>query len=176
MLNLKIKFPIAALCLLAIFLTACPKPDPLKSAIKASYRLPAATNDIIAKVTIARDRGLITPEQARSFGTALNDLARSEVVFVGMVRAANDTFKRTGTLPDATRAGLRSFFDTSIIEPFLRVLELAKLLSGADVDLILVAVTAVRLLINTIAGGIGSARSLSQSGPMPYIYTERGFV
>lgn len=147
---------------------ACPKSkDQLRSAIEASYRLPAATNDVIAKVVEAKEKGYITADQSRELGTVLNDIARGEVVFVGMVRAANETFQQTGTIDKATQANLRSFFDSKILEPFLRVLEAAKLLTGTDVSLILVAVSAVRLLISTIARGIGSKKAGLVSVIMP---------
>lgn len=140
------------------FASGCPGKDKVRAAIDASYRLPAATNDLIEKIRVARDTGVISVEQSQSFGSILNDVARAEVVFVGMVKTvhrATETEKRKPT--PAELAGLRSFFDASIVEPFLRALELARVLTGPDVQIILLAITAARLLIRKIAAGIGSA-------------------
>ncbi len=143
----------------AAFTLACPKKSAVRSAIDASYRLPKATNDLIAKITIARDRQIITVEQARTFGALLNNVAVAEVTFVGMVKAMQAAID-AGTPATAEQLGtLRSFFDVSIVEPFLRVLELAKVLTGTDSQLILIAITAARLLIRKIAAGLGSANS-----------------
>lgn len=149
---------ILAIAAATLVTAACPKPkkDALRSAVEASYRLPAATNDVIAKVADARDRGIITAEQARTFGTHLNQLARAEVVFVDMVKAAKETFDRTGSVDPTAFRRLRDYFDASLIEPFLRVLEAARLLSGTDVALITTAITAVRLILRTIGRDLRS--------------------
>lgn len=136
--------------------TACPKKDAVRAAIDASYRLPHATNDLIDKITIARDRGIISVDTSKQFGAILNDVAKAEVVYVGMVKALQNAIDFGTAASPADLANLRSFFDAQIIEPFLRVLEIAKVLSGSDVQLVLLAITAARLLIRKIASGIGS--------------------
>lgn len=143
------------LCSVA-FITACPKKDAVRAAIDASYRLPHATNDLTDKIRVARDRGLITAGQSANFGAMLNKIAQGEVVYVGMVKALQNAIDSGTPATAADLANLRTFFDASIIEPFLRVLEAAKVLSGDSVTLILIALTAVRLLIRKIASGIGS--------------------
>jgi hypothetical protein len=173
--NLEIKATIAAI-VFAIFLTGCPASDPLRSAVEASYRLPAATNDVVAKVTIARDRGYITAEQARSFGAVLNDLARGEVEFVKLARLANARFKQTGTFDAATQTELRSYFDGKIVEQFLAVVDLLRTISGPDLGLIVVAIAAVRALIKKIAGGIGSHKLAAVAGLRPRINIQQGLT
>lgn len=166
-----IKSTIALIALYAVVITsaaftlACPKKDAVRAAIDASYRLPRATNDLIAKVTTARDTQIITVEQARQFGTVLNDIAKAEVIYVGMVKAMQNAIDSGTPTTPAQLANLRSFFDASIVEPFLHVLELAKVLSGNDVQLILLAITAARLLILKIASGIGSPNENKLAGP-----------
>lgn len=145
---------IVALSMLMV--TACPPKDAVRNAIDASYRLPGATNDIIKAVREARDKGLITVDQGRQFGEPLNDLAKAEVIFVGMVKALNAAVKANGTADAAEVAKVRDFFDASVIEPFLRVLQVARVLSGDSIDLILVGITATRLLLRTIGLGLGS--------------------
>lgn len=150
------------------------KKDALRSAIEASYRLPAATNDLIADVEKGKAQNLISPEQARKFGADLNTLARAEVTFVQMVKAADAAFKATGTIDPATQTSLRNFFDASIISPFLDVLTSAKVLSQTDAALILTGVTAVRLLLKTIGGPIGSTKTNSLAGPGGVSYIGTG--
>jgi hypothetical protein len=141
------------------------KKDTLAAAIDASYRLPAATNDLIADINAGKAQNLISPEQARKFGADLNVLANAEVVFVQMVKAAEATFKATGSIDPATQRSLRDFFDASLVAPFLNVLQNAKVLSATDSALILAGVTAVRLLLHTIAPPIGSTKQNSLAGP-----------
>lgn len=175
----KILFLLYALVISQLaFATACPKKDALRAAIDASYRLPATTNDLIAQLTEARDRGIITVEQARRFGDIINPLARAEVVFVGLVKAANNVATRIDFLnTKAARtandnaelvslkaelqtkvSGLKAFFDVELLGPFLQVLQAAQILTGDQVQLILLAITAVRLILRTIGSGIGSKR------------------
>lgn len=156
-----------ALCTLALlyaltigsvaFATGCPEKDKLRSAVEASYRLPGATNDIIAKVAEGRDAGIISQDQARKFGEALNKMAMAEVVFVKTVKTIHAAAKLNGGKANAGELlSARDFFDESIVGPFLEILEFTRVLSGDNVKLILLAVTAARLLIRTIGIGIGS--------------------
>jgi hypothetical protein len=137
--------------------TGCPKKDAVRTAVDASYRLPATTNDIIRQVTTARDKHIITPDQAVKFGTLLNQMATAETVYVGLVKSLVAAMNTNGGVADPGKLGaLRLFFDEKVVGPFLQVLELTKVLSGDSVNLILLAVSAARLLIRTIGGGIGS--------------------
>lgn len=147
--------------------TGCPKKDALRAAADASYRLPAATNDIIEQVATARDTGLISIETAAQFGKHLNDMARAEVVFVGMVRAAvaANSGNVNADAKSAATAELRKYFDLNIVGPFLNTLELVRLLTADQKQLIMLAITAAKLLIRTIAGGLGSANYNRLAGP-----------
>lgn len=137
--------------------STCKKEDAVRSAVDASYRLPATTNDIIRQVTTARDKHIITPEQAAKFGDFLNKMATAETVYVGLVKGLVAVMNANGGVADPGKlANLRTFFDANVVGPFLQVLELTKVLSGDSVNLILLAVSAARLLIRTIGGGIGS--------------------
>jgi hypothetical protein len=154
---------ITVICLLAIVMaglasTGCPKKDGVRKAVEASYRLPAMTNDIITQVTAARDKGIITLEQSKAFGDQLNKLAQAEIVYVGMVKALQNAIDNGQEPAPGQLISIKTFFDASIVEPFLRVLEMARILSGPAVELILVAITAARLVIRTIASGIGSTK------------------
>lgn len=137
-------------------MAGCPKKDAVRAAVDASYRLPATTNDVIRQVADARDRGIITVEQSKKFGDLLNKMATAEVVYVGMVKTIEAALKSTGSADPGKLKDLSAFFDTSVVTPFLAVLEFTKLLSGDNVQLILLAVTAARLLLRTIGSGIGS--------------------
>ena len=155
---------IAMLGASAVFMQACPKKDAVRAAVDASYRLPASTNDLIAKITEGRDRGIITVDQSKKFGELLSKVAASEVIYIGMVKAMKNAIDATGKPDAAAMKSLRDFFDVQIIGPFLNVLEIARVLSGDSVQVILLAVTAVRLLLHTIAGGIGSNFSNQLAG------------
>lgn len=148
-------------------LTGCPKgkSDAIRAAVDASYRLPAATNDLIAKIREARDRGIITDAQARSFGEKLNVLAKAEVKFVEMVKIAVAASKAVGVLDDIKRLELRDYFDASVVNPFLEVLTLTNVLSGPNAAMITAGVSGVRLLLRTIGGGLGSKIQNLLSGP-----------
>jgi hypothetical protein len=165
-----IRSAIAIVALFCIILATsafrgCGTKDPVRQAVEASYRLPVATNTIVDRLREGRDRGIITADQAAKFGGYLNDMAKAEVVYVGMVRALNDAIKATGKADPATILNLRTFFDASVIAPFLHVLELAKVLSASSSELILVAISTVRLLLTTIGKGIGSTFLNALAGP-----------
>ncbi len=148
-----------AYCLLfasIVITSACPKKDAVRTAIDASYRLPATTNDLIAKVNEAKTKGFITADQSKKFGDLLSPLARAEVVYVGMVKALQAAVKANGTADPGQLGTLKTFFDAQVIGPFLQILEFCKVLSGDSVQVILVAVSGVRLLLRTIGLGIGS--------------------
>lgn len=147
--------------------SACPPKDRVRAAIDASYRLPAATNDIIEKVRDGRDRGIITPDQSRSLGTHLNTIARAQVVFVQMVKTIHETRARTGKADAIQLAAARDYFDAEIVEPFLKVLEDAKIISKDTGAFIVVAISAAKTLIRTIARGIGSGNSNKLAGQRP---------
>lgn len=179
-----LKFSIGLLLVYAIAIlgvvgmSGCPKKDGLRAAIEASYRLPASTNDVIKQVTDARDRGIISVEQSQKFGKLLNDMAKAEVVFVGMVKAANAVIDAGGKVPPGQLSDLKTYFDAAIIGPFLDVLKLIGVMSGDDVQLILMAVTAVRLLLRTIGSGIGSQlmNKLAGNGFAGVRLQNRGFI
>src|SRR5258707_3601227 len=111
-----IAFTVAYCLVIASFglLTACPKKDAVRSAIDASYRLPATTNDVISQITTARDRGIITVEQSKKFGGYLNQMARAETVYIGMVKAMQAAIKATGSVDTAQLKSLKDYFDASI--------------------------------------------------------------
>lgn len=142
-------------------LTGCPKTqkDAVRAAVEASYRLPAATNDLIAKVTEARDTGIISVEQARNLGEKINVLAKAEVKFVQMVKVAEAASRALGAIDEAKKGEIRDYFDTSVISPFLDILSATNLLSGTNAALVTAGVSGVRILLKTIAGGIGSKRT-----------------
>lgn len=167
------KILITAVCLLAVVLSSgfrgcVSKKSALRSAIDASYRLPAATNDVIAKVAAARDQGIITPETSRSLGEKLNAVARAEVKFVEMVKVANAAFQANGVIDAITQGNLKAFFDSDIVTPFLDVLTIAKVITGPNAAALSLAVTAARLLIRTIANGIGSSKRSSLGSGMAF--------
>lgn len=158
-----LKLPVGALILYALVFatvtlgTGCPPKDAVRSAVDASYRLPATTNDIIRQVTTARDKHIITSDQAAKFGGFLNKMATAETVYIGLVKGLVAAMKANGNVADPSQLlNLRTFFDANVVGPFLQVLELTKVLSGDSVNLISLAVSAARLLIRTIGGGIGS--------------------
>lgn len=147
---------LALICSSVALLAACPKKDALRSAIDASYRLPATTNDLIRQIREGRDRGIISTEQASRFGDLLNKMATAEVVYVDGVKALKAAVDRGDKIDKSKLSGLQLIFDRDIVGPFLDVLSLTKLLSGSQAQLILLAVDAARLLLRTIGGGIGS--------------------
>lgn len=163
----------------AIFSAACPaKKEAIRQAAEAAYRLPAATNDVIAKTNEALTNGTIDAATARKLGTLIEPIARAEVVFVGLVRTADAIAGQVETLSgkpnksDSEAAQLlslkaelkaktfdiKSFFDLRILSPFLDVLTVAKLLTGGQAQLVALAITSVKLILQTIGKGLNSAR------------------
>lgn len=161
-------------------LAGCPsgKSDAIRKAAEASYRLPAATVDILDKTKAALDAGTIDAATARKVGTILEPVAKAEVVFVGMVRAANAAAERAAVLSKMTNktpdqaaelaslnaslrtqtAEIKRFFDLEIITPFLGVLEVAKLISGSTAQTVVLAISAARLIIETIGSALKSSK------------------
>lgn len=132
----------------------------VRGAVDASYRLPAATNDLIVHINEGTAAGIITPDQARAAGRSLEKLAAAEIIFVASVKSLNATFEATGKFDPAALKKLRTYFDSSIVVPFLAVLEIANVISGTTAIAITAAAGAVRLLLLTIGSGIGSPRRL----------------
>lgn len=152
---------IAQIVLLALVMTsslgfACERKSAVRRAIEASYRLPATTNDVIKQVREGRDRGIISTDQAAKFGEALNKMAAAELAYIDAVKIIKAAVEKGQTPDRSAMANLQFIFDSQIVGPFLDVLSLARLISGSQADLILLAVEAARLLLRTIGGGIGS--------------------
>lgn len=155
--NKFLTFAIAIAALFAVVMAAgCPKTDHVRKAAEASYRLPAATNDLIASIEQARDRGLISVDQARTFGRYLGEMAKSEAAFVQMVKAADELTRRNPAAAAGQVERLQIFFSAQIVNPFLEILELYGVLSGPAAAAIRTALTAVRVMLATIGGGFGA--------------------
>lgn len=186
---MKGNFKILATMLIAqvLILTACPTSAlDIKKAADASYRLPAATNDLIAKISEGEAAGLISASKAKEFGLYLNGAAKAEVVFVGLVKAANATISQAEadqaagkitpaavkSIRDAQGLNLRQFFDLNILTPFLNTLQAIGLLSAEANQLIGLAVTAVKALLSTIGRGLGSAAAKNAKA-LALIYTSQ---
>jgi hypothetical protein len=136
--------------------TACPQKSSLRQAVEASYRLPGLTNDLIKDVREGRDRGIISPEQASKFGDLLNKMATAELAYIDAVKVIQAAADHGQNPAPGQLSNLQLIFDTGIVGPFLDVLTLAKVVSSSQSKAILLAVEAVRLLLRTIGGGIGS--------------------
>jgi hypothetical protein len=171
---------LAVVFVLVAAATACPsnKGDTIRKAAEASYRLPAATVDILEKAKAARDAGTLDAATAQRIGEILEPVAKAELVFVGMVRAAHSQADRLADLERKTNrspsesaeiqelktslrsqtASIKSYFDVEIVAPFLRVLELAKLISGSTSQAVVLAVTAAKLIIQTIGSALKSSK------------------
>lgn len=174
---------IGLLCLL--FVTGCPPKDAIRESASASFRLPGAINDLVASVEEGTTNGVFTPADARKWGNALSPIAKSSVIFVGTVRAANTVFEKIEALkvkPDKTtdetgelarlntefasqKISIKTFLDASLVSPFLDVLQLAGLISGSQAQTVLLAVQAVRTILATIGRGFGS----SAAGKLPKV-------
>ena len=153
-----LKFGMVLTILAAVILTgACPKKDAIREAAKASYRLPAITNDLILKVDKARDAKLITLEQERKFGEILFPIAQAEKSFVQAVKAAEAIYRQTGQVPAGELARIRAMLDDQIIRPFLAVLDQYKLLGPNASAMLSAAIAAARLALQTIGSGFGSS-------------------
>lgn len=149
---------IVCLVLFAAFVNvACPKKDAIREAAKASYRLPAATNDLIDRVKAGVANGVITPAQARAIGGILDPVATAELALVRLVRAADAIYRKTGTIPADQMARIKILFDSQIVTPFLKLLEMTKLLSPDASAMLGTAIAGVRLFLSTIGGGFGSS-------------------
>lgn len=151
------RFLIAVVVLVsAFYATACPKKDAIRKAAEASYRLPGLTNDVISKIEEARAKGLLSVDQVRTAGGIISPIAKAEVTFVQLVKSAHEIQKRTGTIPADMLGRIRAMLDGDIIGPFIKLLEFHKLLSPEAAAAIGVALTALRLVLQTIGGGFGS--------------------
>jgi hypothetical protein len=140
----------------------------LRNAADASYRVPGAVDDLVNKIRAGRDSGVLSADLAKDLGGLLEPAARATVVFAGLVKAANEAYDRGETVPAAKFAEMKMIFDLQIIEPFLRVLEKAQILSGDSVQLILLAVLALRTLLASIGRSFNSKKAAS----MPEIVTK----
>jgi hypothetical protein len=157
--NQFIRFAIAALAIFSVFYaTGCPaKTDSaIREAAKASYRLPAATNDLIAQVKEGTARGIFTVEQAHTWGIYSVTLAKSEKKFVAAVKVAELTYRKTGGVPAADLDTLKKLFDREVVAAFLNVLEQFKVLTPNASAILATAIATVRVLLTTIGSGIGS--------------------
>jgi hypothetical protein len=163
-------------CLL--FTTGCPKKDVIRNAVDASYRLPAMTNDMISQVDDAYVKGFIDLDTVHKIGAATNKLAKAEKIFVDMVAAANKVYIQTGSYSAADISNIKIYFDSQLIAPFLDVLETLKLISGNTSALILTAIDAVRVLLQTIGKGLDSsaAKALPAATVVVVISVERKAV
>lgn len=135
----------------------CNSGNAVRKAVEASYRLPAATNDLIAQIETGRDNGIYTPDEARRFGVALNAMAKAEVIYVQSVKSLNAAYEATGKFDPAKIKDLKVYFDASIVGPFLQILEDARLISGAASTAIQLALSTVRIILTTIGRGFGSS-------------------
>lgn len=151
---------VALVCMIGVTIAPSCNEGNLRKAIDASYRLPAATNDLTNKIRAGRDAGIIKPDDAAQFGRWLEQMAKAEQVFAGMVKAAQTIVDRGDKVPELTFVELRNYFDLEIVEPFLQVLGKAGLLSGPDISIVIAGITAARLLIVTIGRGIGSKKPI----------------
>lgn len=156
---------------------SCAPKDVLRNSIKASYLLPGSTNDLIAVIEKGVAQNVFTPAEGRTWGGAILPVAESEVQFVALVRAADTIFDRLEALkakkdPTADdkaqiqtlttdlgtqKISLQTFLDGRIAGPLLTVFQMFHLLTGAQKEFILLALTAVRTLIMSIGRGLGSA-------------------
>lgn len=153
-------FLLYAIVFTGLVTTACPQPMPadIRKAIDASYRLPAATNDLIDTIREARDQNYVSLETSQKFGTYLYPMTIAEKAYVKGVKALKAaTDKAGGTLDQGKFAELQIIFDDQIVKPFLEILQMVGVLSGDNSKKILFAIAAVRLLLTTIAGGLGSS-------------------
>lgn len=135
-------------------------PEKIRAAVDASYRLPATTNDLIKQIGDAQTQGLLSVEKRQEFGRILQKVAAAEVVFVASVKALDATYTATGQFDPTKLKDLKTYFDASIVDPFLSILSAAGLLSGTAAQGIQLAAAAVRLLLSTIGSGFGSRRLL----------------
>lgn len=131
-------------------------PDAIREAAKASYRLPGSTNDLIDAIKTGVTKKIFTPEQARGFGGILEPIAQAEQTLVQLVKAANEIYKKTGSIPADQMAAIRILFDERIVRPFAKILEQYKVLSPNASALLQSAIAAVRVLLNTVGTGFGS--------------------
>jgi hypothetical protein len=158
----------------ALVLPACNNRqiDALRAATEASYRLPAALNDLIADIEKNVADGTFSNADGRKFGGLINPVAKASVVYVGLVKAANalnDERVALTAKADKTEAennqlaqltaklktdvpAIRSFFDLKILGPFLDIFEQFKLLSPENRALIELAITAVAAILRRLGG------------------------
>jgi hypothetical protein len=173
-----LKFAIALVAIFSVFIaTACPKKDAVRKSAEASYRLPALTNDVIAKIDEALSKGLIDVAQAKQAGGLINPIAKAEVTFVALVRSAHAIVKQTGQLPADMAGRIRAMLDDEIIKPFLDLLAFHNLLPENARAVIAVAVAALKVVLTTIGTGFGSTllnllkNAAVLPGPIPPIRT-----
>lgn len=151
------QFTIAALLIWTVVITAaCPKQDAINKAAKASYRLPGATVDLENAIKSGREQGIISADLARKFGDALLPAGQAEQTLVVLVRAASKVYKQTGAVPAAQMSQITALIDT-IITAVSSVISIFNLLPPNAQALLNVALTAVRVLLQTIGGGFGSS-------------------
>lgn len=149
---------IAAIYCVVFLTVACPKKkvDQVREAAKASYRLPGATKDLAEAIRDAKG-GIFSPAEKRNFGNILEPMAKAEIALVQLVKAAKEIYDRTGSLPADQASRIRQLFDVEIVKPFLRILELYRVLSPEASALLSAAIAAVQIFLRTIGVGFGSS-------------------
>lgn len=152
-----LQFTIALLLVWTVVITtACPKQDAIRQAAKASYRLPGATVDLENAIKSGHEKGIISADLARKFGDALLPASQAEQTLVVLVRAASKVYDKTGSVPAAQMSQITALIDT-IITAVSNVISIFHLLPPNAQALLNVALTAVRVLLQTIGGGFGSS-------------------
>lgn len=156
----RLRFAIAIVAIFCVvFLTvACPKKqtDQVREAAKASYRLPGATKDLAEAIRDAKS-GIFTAAEKRNFGNILEPMAKAEIALVQLVKAAKEIYDKTGSVPADQSSRIRQLFDVEIVKPFLRILELYRVLTPEASALLSAAISAVQIFLRTIGVGFGSS-------------------
>jgi hypothetical protein len=152
-----LQFTIAIAVVWMMLITiACPTQDKIKNAAKASYRLPGATVDLENAIKAGHEQGIISADLTRKFGDALLPASQAEQTLVVLVRAASKVYSQTGSVPAAQMSQITQLIDT-IITAVSGVIQIFNLLPANAQALLNVALTAVRVLLQTIGGGFGSS-------------------
>lgn len=143
-----------------LLLTACPQETVVRRAAKASYELSGLTVDVINAVGKAYANNLIDIRTKDDLANKLKTLSVGGMKFNQLLESAlkDANGDETKVTPDKIQ-NLNKVFSDDVVMPFLEILQLAKVISPANVNYLHSAIAALRTAILTISLGFSSVRA-----------------
>jgi hypothetical protein len=150
--NLVIPLLVLAMLFTVTLETACPSESAIQKSAKASNQLANLTLEAVRTTKTAYESNLITIETKDRIATKLVTLSKGGIAFNTSVRELQSVYRNSGIPPDKFQV-LSALFDTSVISPFLSILQDLGVLKNAPS--VLAAIEVIRIAVLTIASVFG---------------------